>query len=153
MNTPDTAAETRRDFIRKGGIFLGATALLGPTQALAAERVLETVEVTPTEDLMAEHGVLRRLLLIYDEMGRRLKQGQKFPLVVLEGSTGLIRRFVEDYHEKDEEKYLFTWFYKAGKLVDLVNVLYHQHQRGRKVTARIQELTTPALFRQGAGPR
>ena len=81
--------------------------------------------------------------------GRRLNQGQEFPLSVLQGSTGLIRRFVEDYHEKDEEKYLFTRFYEAGKMVDLVNVLYQQHQRGREVTARIQSLTSPAVFKPG----
>jgi len=148
MKSLDAAAASRRGFICKGGIFLGAAALLGPARAWAAERVRETVEVTPTEDLMQEHGVLRRLLLIYDEMGRRLQQGQKFPLALLQGATGLIRRFVEDYHEKDEEKYLFTRFYQAGKMVDLVNVLYQQHQRGRQVTARIQSLATPALFGQ-----
>ena len=149
MKSPGTSAQTRRDFIRKSGIFLGTLSLLSPLQALAAERVVETVEVTPTEDLMQEHGVLRRLLLIYDEMGRRLSQGKESPLAVLQGSTGLIRRFVEDYHEKDEEQYLFTRFYKAGKMVDLVNVLYQQHQRGRKVTARIQGLTSPVVFRPG----
>jgi hemerythrin-like domain-containing protein len=150
MTSLNTGAATRRDFICQGGAILGAAVLLGPAPAWAAECVLETVEVTPTEDLMQEHGVLRRLLLIYDDMGRRLKQGQAFPLEVLQGATALIRRFVEDYHEKDEEEYLFTRFYKAGKLVDLVNVLYQQHQAGRKVTAHIQSLTSPALF--GPGP-
>jgi hemerythrin-like domain-containing protein len=149
MNSLDTAAETRRAFIRKAGACLGAAALLGPASALAAERVLTTVEVTPTEDLMQEHGVLRRLLLIYDELGRHLRQNQEFPLEVLQGATGLIRRFVEDYHEKDEEEYLFTRFDKAGKLVDLVKVLYEQHQAGRKLTAHLQGLISPALFSQG----
>jgi hemerythrin-like domain-containing protein len=149
MKGLDTAAATRRNFIRQGGIFLGAAALLGPARAWAAEGVLATAEVAPTEDLMQEHGVLRRLLLIYDDLGRRLDQGQTFPLEVLRASTGLIRRFVEDYHEKDEEKYLFTQFYKVGKMVDLVNVLYQQHQRGRQATERIQSLTSPALFGQG----
>lgn len=149
MYTRDTGTETRRGFIRKSGILLGAAALLGPAPAWAAARVMETVEVTPTEDLMREHGVLHRLLLIYDAMGARLNQGKEFPLAVLQGATGLIRRFVEDYHEKDEEKYLFIRFYKVGKLVDLVNVLYQQHQRGRELTARIQSLTTPDLFSQG----
>lgn len=149
MESQDTPTASRRRFIRTGGAILGATVLLGPAGALAAERVLTTVEVTPTEDLMQEHGVLRRLLLIYDELGRRLRKGQEFPLEVLQGATGLIRRFVEDYHEKDEEEYLFTRFDKAGKLVDLVKVLYQQHQTGRKVTAQIQTLTSPALFSPG----
>ena len=146
MKSLDNPTESRRRFILTGGAILGAAALLGPATALAAERVLTTVEVTPTEDLMQEHGVLRRLLLIYDELGRRLRQNQEFPLEVLQESTGLIRRFVEDYHEKDEEEYLFTRFDKAGKLVDLVKLLYEQHQAGRKLTAHLQGLISPALF-------
>ncbi|MGO8760449.1 MAG: hemerythrin domain-containing protein [Desulfobaccales bacterium] len=132
---------TRRDFILKSGVFLGAAAWLGPARALAGEKTeLETAEVTPTEDLMQEHGVLRRLLLLYDDLGSRLKQGREVPLEVLREATGIIRRFVEDYHEKDEEEYLFTRFEKAGKLVELVKVLYQQHQAGRKLTAALQGL-------------
>jgi hemerythrin-like domain-containing protein len=149
MNQTDSPAPTRRDFLRRSGILVSAGLLLGPGKARAAERAAATVAVTPTEDLMREHGVLQRLLLMYEEMGRRLKQGQEFPLAVLQEATGLMRRFVEDYHEKDEEKYVFTRFYEAGKLVDLVNVLYQQHQRGRTVTARIQSLGTAAVFRPG----
>ena len=133
MKNLDTATGSRRHFILTGSAILGAAALLGPARALAAERFLETAEVTPTEDLMQEHGVLRRLLLIYDEVRGRLEQGQEFPLEVLREATGLMRRFVEDYHEKDEEEYLFTRFEKAGKLVELVKMLYQQHQTGRKV--------------------
>jgi hemerythrin-like domain-containing protein len=148
MNRLNTGAQTRRDFIRKGGVILGAAALMGPTRALAAERVSETVEVTPTEDLMQEHGVLRRLLLIYDDVGGRLQQGREFPPEVLKEATGLIRRFVEDYHEKDEEEYLFTRFEKAGKMVELVKLLYQQHQAGRQLTAHLQGLLAPDLFSQ-----
>ena len=150
MTVLDTATASRRHFIRNGGAILGAAVLLGPASAWAAERVLTTVEVTPTEDLMQEHGVLRRLLLIYDDLGGRLQQGQEFPLEVLQEATGLIRRFVEDYHEKDEEEYLFTRFEKAGKMVDLVKVLYQQHQAGRQLTAHLQASLTPALFSQPA---
>lgn len=151
MKTLDTRTESRRHFLLNSGAFLGAAALLGPAQVLAADpRVLETVEVTPTEDLMQEHGVLRRLLLIYDDLGRRLEQGQEFPLEVLQEATDLIRRFVEDYHEKDEEEYLFVRFEKANKMVELVKGLYEQHQAGRQLTARLQGLISPALF--GKGP-
>ncbi len=65
---------------------------------------------------------------------------------VLADASGLIRRFVEDYHEKLEENYLFPSFQKAGKLVDLVNVLLAQHQAGRKLTEKIRDLgSRPAL--------
>jgi hemerythrin-like domain-containing protein len=136
-----TGAQSRRHFILRSGALLGAVAWLGPARALAAAKTeMETAEVTPTEDLMQEHGVLRRLLLLYDAMGSRLSQGGEVPLEVLREATGIIRRFVEDYHEKDEEEYLFTRFEKAGKLVELVKVLYQQHQAGRKLTAALQGL-------------
>jgi hemerythrin-like domain-containing protein len=150
MENLDTGGESRRRFILRGGAILGTAALLGSVRTLAAARTVETVEVTPTEDLMQEHGVLRRLLLIYDAMEQRLRQAQEFPLEVLRETTGLMRSFVEEYHEKDEEQYLFTRFEKAGKLVDLVKVLYQQHQAGRTLTARLQSLLSPTLF--GKGP-
>jgi hemerythrin-like domain-containing protein len=144
-------AVTRRQFILTSGALMGATACLGPGQVMAKEkRALKNVEVTPTEDLMQEHGVLRRLLLLYDAVGSSLQQGREVPREVLQEAIGLIRRFVEDYHEKDEEDYLFTRFEKAGKLVDLVKVLYQQHQAGRKLTATLQGLLSPDRWGQAA---
>jgi hemerythrin-like domain-containing protein len=94
-------------------------------------------EVSPAEDLMREHGVLKRVLLIYREVIHRIDAKQDFPPDVVTSSAKLIRSFVEDYHEKLEEDHLFPRFRKAGKLVNLVDVLYAQHQAGRRVTDRI----------------
>jgi len=72
---------------------------------------------------MREHGILKRVLLAYDEMIRRIRARQDLsPQAVIDGAT-IIRRFIEDYHEKLEEDHLFPRFRKAGKLVDLVTVL------------------------------
>jgi hemerythrin-like domain-containing protein len=145
MKDVNLPASSRRDFLAKAGACLGAAAVLGPASlAAAAPKTVKAEEVTPTEDLMREHGVLHRLLLIYDEVVLRLRALQEFPLSVLTGATGLVRRFVQDYHEKDEEKYLFTRFEKAGTMVSLVKVLYQQHQAGRKLTAALTELSTEA---------
>jgi hemerythrin-like domain-containing protein len=104
-------------------------------------------EVSPSEDLMREHGVLNRVLLIYDDILGRLNSGKGFPPEVLAGSTGVIRRFIEDYHEKLEEDYLFPRFEKAGKLLDLVKVLREQHQAGRRLTDSIKSRATSAAQR------
>jgi len=66
---------------------------------------------------------LNRVLLIYEEALRRLDARQEQPAKALAGAAGIIRRFIEDYHEKLEEENLFPRFEKAGKLVDLVAVL------------------------------
>jgi len=91
-------------------------------------------EVSPPEDLMREHGVLKRVMLVYEEIVRRFDAKQDFPPEALADAAGIIRHFVEDYHEKLEEDYLFPRFEKAHKLVDLMNVLKEQHQAGRRVT-------------------
>jgi hemerythrin-like domain-containing protein len=104
------------------------------------------VEVGPPEDLMREHGVLKRILLIYGEALRRIDAKQDFPPEALADAVGIIRSFVEDYHEKLEEDFLFPRLEKATQLVDLVKVLREQHQAGRRVTdvtirfARLQSL-------------
>jgi hemerythrin-like domain-containing protein len=62
----------------------------------------------------------------------------------LERSAQIVRGFIEDYHERDEEEFLFPRFQKAGQMVDLVNTLLAQHQAGRKLTADILRLATAA---------
>src|SRR3984893_7469893 len=120
---------TRRVFLRSG-IFIGGAALAGVGVLRAAEKE----EVSPAEDLMREHGVLKRVLLIYEEAIRRMTANQELPVETVADSAKIIRNFIEDYHEKLEENFLFPRFEKAGKLTDLVKSLRDQHQAGRRVT-------------------
>jgi hemerythrin-like domain-containing protein len=139
---------TRRIFLGKIGGLLSAGAIISPhefiVEAGAAEKgernlkEREAEGVAPAEDLMREHGVLSRLLLIYEQILRELKTNKTpFP-EVLSSSAGIIRRFVEDYHEKLEEEHLFPRFERAGKLIDLVKVLRAQHEAIRRLTDQIR---------------
>jgi hemerythrin-like domain-containing protein len=105
--------------------------------------------IGPGEDLMREHGVLRRVLLVHAEILRGLQGGKEVNPQALVRTGKLIRAFVEDYHEKQEEEFLFPRFEKAGKLVPLVKILRAQHQAGRAVTDRIVALATPAGVKDG----
>jgi hemerythrin-like domain-containing protein len=96
---------------------------------------------------MKEHGVLNRCLLIYEEGIRRIQGGEEIAPAVFQHTARLVRSFVEEYHEKNEEKYIFPVFRKHGKLVDLVDTLLAQHKAGRKVTAHILSLSAPDAFR------
>jgi hemerythrin-like domain-containing protein len=137
--------QSRRSFITAGAVGIGLL-LAGPGRlALAAgKQESKMEEVGPVEDLMREHGILRRVLLIYEEGLRRLDAGKDLPPKVLADSARIIRRFVEDYHEKLEENELFPQFKKAGKLVDLAQVLYDQHRAGRGLTDAVLQSATPA---------
>lgn len=102
----------------------------------------EQVPVTPPEDLMREHGVLKRIMLIYREAIRRLQAGEQSPAQALNAGAGIIRNFIEDYHEQLEEKYLFPRLEHAGTLTDITAVLRTQHQRGRALTGRVLAATS-----------
>ena len=91
-------------------------------------------EVTPVEDLMREHGVLRRVMYLYDEAAARIDSHRQVPLDAVVGAATIIRRVIEDYHEKLEEQLLFPRFEAAGKLVPLTTTLRRQHQVGRQIT-------------------
>lgn len=155
-----SVCEARRGFIIKGGLLIAAAAITQPLGLLAAtaqtkpeKKAEEGGEISPAEDLMREHGALSRLLLIYEEIMASLSNGREFPVEVLADAAGLIRRFVEGYHEKLEEDYLFPRFEKAGKLVDLVKVLWQQHKAGRRLTDRIRGLATTAAIKDPSGKR
>ena len=125
----------RRTFLRSAA---GASLLFAG--GVAHAKGAATEEVAPPEDLMREHGVLNRILLIYEESIRRIEASAPFPIETLAAAGDIIRRFIEQYHEKLEEDYLFPRFEKANKLVDLVGDLRRQHQAGRDLTATVLKL-------------
>jgi hypothetical protein len=113
---------TRRAFIRESaaigtGLFLSACGRSNSAQA--GKRAGESAskkdekeeggEVTATEDLMREHGVLRRALLVYTAAANRLRANPaSVPPDALQKTAKLFRTFGEDYHEKKlEEPYIF----------------------------------------------
>lgn len=134
--------ENRRRFLIKGGLLLATAGLFGAGCGAAPEKEAKAEGISATEDLMREHGVLRRVMLIYDDLGRRLKQGEEVPSQVLAGANDITRRFVQDYHEKNEEKHLFNRFSSAGREVELVAILYQQHLAGRKVIDEVNAANT-----------
>lgn len=125
-----------KEIVRRSLVLCG----LGATGAALLGQDKEEEEVSPAEDLMREHGVLKRVLFVYDDAAGRLENRKDLPADVIPAAAQLIRQFIEEYHEKLEEVHLFPRFRKAGKLVDLVDVLERQHKAGRRVTERILQL-------------
>lgn len=101
-------------------------------------------EVSATEDLMREHGILRRALLVYQESAVRLKlDPNSVPADALEKNAQLFRAFGEDYHEKKlEEAYIFPAVKKTQNPASVyADVLLAQHARGREITDYVLALT------------
>jgi hemerythrin-like domain-containing protein len=138
---------SRRSFLQHTAECVAASTLISvPALAQQAKRTQpakkqqKEEDVDPPEDLMREHGLLNRVLLIYEEVIRRVTAREQFDPKPLADSAAIIRTFIESYHEKLEEDYLFPRFRKAGKLVELVDTLQTQHAAGRQLTAQIEQL-------------
>jgi hemerythrin-like domain-containing protein len=156
MNSFNGESASRRAFFTKAGILLTGAVLIYPSTHLAQAQSQEKMkekekkgeEVSPPEDLMREHGVLRRILLIYEDIQGRLTSEKEFPLETLSKAAQIIQKFIEQYHEKLEEDYLFPRFKKAGKLVELVTLLKEQHEAGRRLTPQVIQLATRASLKE-----
>ena len=147
-----TDAIRRRTFLQSSLIGAGCLlpAMIAAQQKPAPtehEEQSEAEEISPAEDLMREHGLLNRILLVYDHHLRLLSAKKPFDGSILVSSADIIRHFVEEYHEKLEEDYLFPRFRKAKKLVSLVETLQIQHKAGRELTAKIRELAGTASLK------
>ena len=139
----------RRVFLVAAAAAGGGACLSGCASAgnQSEEGKLQEDEVSPAEDLMREHGVLKRVLLVYREALRCLAASQPLPPEPVADGAHIIRDFIEEYHEKLEEDYLFPRFRRAGKLVELVDILTRQHQAGRQLTDLTLRFATAQAFK------
>ena len=133
--------EGRRGFLS----FAGAAALLiGAPGSLRAEEKSDGAgkpedkdDVGAVEDLMREHGVIRRVLVVYRELAIKLRaKPAAVSASALNQAAKLMRTFGEDYHERQlEEAHIFPAVQKAGGLAaSEIETLLAQHRRGREVT-------------------
>jgi hemerythrin-like domain-containing protein len=131
-----TLATRRTAFAAAAGLAAGAAlSLPGCAKEAGGE------DVSATEDLMREHGVLRRILVVYRGVAPVLRTAPaSLDAAALGQAAGLFKTFGEDYHERKlEEQHIFPQVRKAGgEAAGLVATLLAQHDRGREITAYIQ---------------
>ena len=120
----------------------GGNSASNPNEPTSGE--LGPAEVTANEDLMREHGILRRALIVYREAATRLRQDpNSITPDVLEKTAQLFRVFGEDYHEKKlEETHVFPLIKKFRNPAEAyIDTLLIQHARGREITDYILSVT------------
>jgi hemerythrin-like domain-containing protein len=128
----------RRYLLRTTGIALCALAI-GASPVSATQESTSAEEISPVEDLMREHGVLRRILFIYRDSMGRIRDGQNISWSSIYDSASIIHSFIENYHERLEEDHIFPAMLKSGKWAGLVDILKKQHEAGRKLTALVMQ--------------
>lgn len=133
---------TRREFV----VALGVATVLAGTLPIARCKAFGEggEEVSANEDLMREHGVLRRALLIYALAAPKLRTDPtSISPTALHKTAVLFRNFGEDYHERRlEEPFIFPAIKgQSPEFARYVDILLAQHQRGREVTDFIMSRT------------
>ncbi len=139
---PDDPAQanslSRRRLLTAGGIGLAVGVVGTEVGNIVAQSSPTPTNITPPDvDLMQEHGVLKRVLLIYQESVDRITSGQPAPMPAIHDGAEIIHDFIEGFHEAMEEGYVFPMLRKAGQLVSTVDTLLIQHARGRQLTQLI----------------
>ncbi len=138
-----TAETISRRKMMTATLALGGTLALTPASLLAAAEPTEP-EVTATEDLMREHGVLRRALLVYFETAPRIRTSPgSLDASQLYKTAQLFRDFGENYHERMlEEQHIFPIVKKGPQAAaQYIPILIEQHNRGREITEYILAVT------------
>jgi hemerythrin-like domain-containing protein len=150
--------KTRRDFLRASAVVgtgLVLSSCAGSKTNTTGKEITSPTpdenkmggEVTATEDLMREHGILRRALLVYSATAIKLRGTP--PAIApdaLQKTATLFKAFGEEYHEKKlEEAYIFPAVKKAGgEAANYSDILVVQHNRGREITDYIISVTQGA---------
>jgi len=149
----------RRNLLRDSlalSVALGTTSvpIIGEAirKSSATEKQDKEPEVSATEDLMREHGVIRRALLVYIETVPKLRQNaSNVNPAALRQTAQLFRTFGEDYHEKLlEEQHIFPVIREhGGELHRYADILTDQHKRGREITDYVLAVTNASKVSTG----
>lgn len=128
---------------RRAFLTLAPVALVACRDAASPSSEHDVDDVSATEDLMREHGVIRRVLVVYRECATRLRATPSAPVAEpLQRAAALMRKFGEDYHEKQlEDAHIFPVLAKTN-IAATIATLTAQHQRGREITELLVSKST-----------
>lgn len=114
-----------------------AAACLPLTGALAAlGQTGPTLRPTANENLMEEHGLNDRILVIYARAIQLMLARQSFDTECISAPARTMMTVIHDHHEVDEEELVFPVLEKVG-YGEVISHLQQEHRAGRSMTASI----------------
>jgi hemerythrin-like domain-containing protein len=132
------------------GMALGAAAT-ETANLLTRSNPAPSAVIPPGESLMYEHGVLKRLLLVYQAALPKIDDSTGIGGQALHQAAQIVHDYIEGFHEAIEEGYVFPALAAANILQPTINTLLEQHSRGRQITQFLLAntnatfLATPAI--------
>lgn len=107
------------------------------TKSYSINQSHKEIEPTPTEDLMREHSLLNRIMLIYENILFKIDSNINFDLQLVFDSATIVKEFIQEYHEPLEEKYIFAFLVERNLHVELISELIKQHRLSGVITEKI----------------
>ncbi|HEY6501375.1 MAG TPA: hemerythrin domain-containing protein [Streptosporangiaceae bacterium] len=142
MSTPGR----RAILLAGGGLAVGA-ATTGTAWAATGSPAPARDGLPPDDDLMREHGVLKRVLLCYRAMTSQVEAGHPLTAAHVQDAALIIHDFTEGFHEGLEEGYVFPRLRSADPInstvTGTVSTLLVQHARGRVITQYLLAQAAP----------
>ena len=145
-------SQARRKFTAAGialPLALPVALTLLPATAQAAQTA-----PSPNEDLMRDHGILRRALLVCQHCASLLRAGKPQDLgEPLHDTALLFEKFGSEYHERAvEERLVFPAVEKAGAAVSRYPALLTlQHERSREFLKYLEDTTRSGKIPEANG--
>ncbi len=85
-----------------------------------SESAGQAAEVTPAEDLMVEHGIIERMLWIYEQAATRIERGQDAPAEAIATTADDYRKVGEPFEEREHELFGEDGFHRvAAQVVEI----------------------------------
>lgn len=140
---------SRRQMVLAGVSAIAAGLLSAPGQSGDAFSIGKPLPAG--ENLMQEHAVLGRVLLIYENLAHRFERGKSDPANCMMSATEIIINHIQGQHERVEELIIFPVLRQANVLTDLVSVLVAQHKAGQELTDAIKTKMNGGGHKTSAG--
>lgn len=88
------------------------------------------------DDLMREHGLMNRLILLYKESANSVRQNDD-ARDVLKSTAKIMLEFIHEFHEENEENAVYPLFNDDKKLHRITRIMEEQHDVGKLITQQI----------------
>jgi hemerythrin-like domain-containing protein len=101
----------------------------------------------PTDELMNEHRVIERMLVVVSNACDRLENGQEVEQELFVGAADFFKNFADRCHHGKEEKLLFVKMQERGVSGEVgpIAVMLREHQDGRGHVRKIAELSATKM--------
>lgn len=115
------------------------------------DKTNQQVQISPVEDLMREHGLLHRILLIYQDIINRMIVSDIYtpePIYnCIRESATIVKLFIIEYHQVLEQDYVFPILSQHEKYKHIIQILLIQHEAAKCATDEILTILESELKR------